>query len=398
MERRPVVIVGSGPAGSATALYLHAIAPDLARDILILEKAQHPRPKVCAGGLVPHSLACLAELGVALDVPPVPVHRSRVAVPGRVVHYEGRDICHVVRRDEFDAVLVATCRARGIEVREGTRVTAVGRDGSLVRVETDRGTYVTPVVVAADGSGSIVRRHLLPDAPEKMGRAVMCDVPVARAAWDGFAADRYDFTFTAVPNGLRGYAWAFPCRIHGAPHVNVGVYSVNAARSHLRVAPALAAELERCGAPQTSVKAFPIRWYAPGMPLAGPNFVLVGDAAGVDPLMGEGISFAFEYGRRAAAAIAAALVTGDLSFRSYAAAVESSWFGKKLRRLELITRLFYGPTWRFWFGVAASSRRAQEVGIRWYNGVDGWDQRSGWTALWTILSGRGAPPVLTAVR
>jgi len=33
--------------------------------------------------------------------------------------------------------------------------------------------------------------------------------------------------------------------------------------------------------------------------------LLVGDAAGVDPLMGEGISFAFEYGRRAASAASA---------------------------------------------------------------------------------------------
>lgn len=391
MQRRPVVIVGSGPAGSATALHLHAIAPELARDALILEKAHHPRPKVCAGGLVPHTLACLDELGVTLDVAPVAVHRSRVAVPGRVVHYEGRDICHVVRRDEFDAVLMAACRARGVNVHEGAKVTGVRREGDLVRVETESESYLTPVVVGADGSGSVVRRDLLPNAPDRLGRAVMCDVPATQASWDGFATDRYDFSFTAVPDGLRGYAWAFPCRIRGAPHVNIGVYSVDAAGSHRQVERALAAELQRCGATPAPVKAFPIRWYAPGMPLAAPNLLLVGDAAGVDPLMGEGISFAFEYARRAAAAIVTGLAAGDLSFTSYVRDVESSWFGKKLRRLEQVTRLFYGPTWRFWFALAASSRRAQEVGIRWYNGVDGWDRRSGWTALWTILSGRGAP-------
>jgi flavin-dependent dehydrogenase len=97
--------------------------------------------------------------------------------------------------------------------------------------------------------------------------------------------------------------------------------------------------------------------------------------------MGEGISFAFEYGRRAAAAAARALASNDFTCSDYEDSVAASWMGKKLRRLELGTRLFYGPTWRLWFAVAAYSRQAQAIGIRWYNGVDGWDQRSGWEAL-----------------
>ena len=41
-----------------------------------------------------------------------------------------------------------------------------------------------------------------------------------------------------------------------------------------------------------------------------------------------------------------------------------------------------------WFAIAGRSRRAQELGLRWYNGVDGWDQRSGWQALRALCSGR----------
>jgi flavin-dependent dehydrogenase len=115
--------------------------------------------------------------------------------------------------------------------------------------------------------------------------------------------------------------------------------------------------------------------------IAAPHVVLVGDAAGVDGLMGEGISFAFEYGRHAAAAVTRALACGHYDFGTYERAVAESWLGRKLRRLELGTRLFYGPTWRVWFALAARSRFVQDMGVRWYNGVDGWDQRSAWEAI-----------------
>jgi flavin-dependent dehydrogenase len=47
-----VVIVGSGPAGVSTWLHLHRFEPQLAARTLVLEKAQHPRPKLCGGGVM----------------------------------------------------------------------------------------------------------------------------------------------------------------------------------------------------------------------------------------------------------------------------------------------------------------------------------------------------------
>ena len=43
--------------------------------------------------------------------------------------------------------------------------------------------------------------------------------------------------------------------------------------------------------------------------------------------------------------------------------------GRKLRRLALGARLFYGSRAHFWFGVARASKRAQKIGMNWYNGV-----------------------------
>src|SRR5438067_2196790 len=254
MERRDVVIVGSGPAGAATALGLAARAPALAARSVLLEKARHPRDKTCAGGVIPKAVRLLESLDVPLTVPQARVDHAGVALPGgRELAVDGEDLCRVVRRRELDAQLAWTARDRGVEFREEERVTHVARDGAGVRVETSRRTYWTPV--------------------------------------------------------------------------------------------------------------------------------LVGAAAGADPLMGEGISFALEYGLLAAEAICAAHGTGDWSFRGYARAVERGPLGRKLHRLGLATRLFYGPRGRLWFRLAALSPRAQAIGLAWYNGVDGWDRRNAFAAL-----------------
>ncbi len=386
MECRPIVIVGSGPAGVATALFLQRLDAELAAEAVVLEKAAHPRDKVCAGGVIPHTLECLRELEIELSVPAVAVHRARVRIPGRTVDYAGRNLCHVIRRREFDASLARVCRERGIEIREREKVVRVAREGDRIRVDTERQTYLARAIVGADGSGSIVHRQLFAGDRAWLGRAVMADIPVAETNWDGFDRARYEFDFRAVPAGLRGYTWAFPCLIDGIPHANIGVYSEVPAGGIL--SQLLAAKAAELGAQLRDRKAFPIRGYHRRAPLAAPRVLLVGDAAGADPLLGEGISHAFEYGRRAAGCLAWAFRTGDFEFADYAAAVRRSWFGTKLHRLRFATRLFYGPTWRLWFALAARSSRAQDIGIRWYNGVDGWDRASVWAALRAVLGDR----------
>src|SRR5262249_21415037 len=100
-------------------------------------------------------------------------------------------------------------------------------------------------------------------------------------------------------------------------------------------------------------RAFPIAGYVPKRPIAAPHVILVGDAAGAEPLMGEGISFALEYGKFAAQAIVQALRTKQFDFADYTETLVRSWLGKKLTRLYYATRFFYGPTARWWFFLAA---------------------------------------------
>ncbi|MBX3027674.1 NAD(P)/FAD-dependent oxidoreductase [bacterium] len=386
MERRPVIIVGSGPAGTATAIALHRRDPSLARDVLVLEKARHPRPKVCAGGLIPAGRQWMADHDVPFGVPHVTVHRAHVATPTRAVEHDDQNLCYVIRRNELDAALADAVRARGIEIHEDTPVQALERDGGGIRVVTGDRTWHTPLVIGADGAGSVVRRRLVDDARTRIARALMADVPVEDTRWDGATRARYDFDFRLLRRGVRGYLWAFPCLIDGVPHANIGAYAVTPTGAALDAA--FTEYLRELGAGAPRRVAFPIHWYEPGARIASDGAWLVGDAAGVDPLMGEGISLAMEYGDLAAAAIIGAVRRRDASAAAYQRAFETSWLAAKLRRLHLATRLFYGPTWRLAFAVAERSRRVRALGLRWYNGVDGWDRRSGWQAVGALLTNR----------
>ena len=83
-----LLIIGSGPAGCSTALHLARLAPGLARRTVVLDRSEHPRHKLCGGGLVSDVDTILANLGLDLDeVPHVDAEWARL-------HFQGRGIRH----------------------------------------------------------------------------------------------------------------------------------------------------------------------------------------------------------------------------------------------------------------------------------------------------------------
>jgi flavin-dependent dehydrogenase len=71
------------------------------------------------------------------------------------------------------------------------------------------------------------------------------------------------------------------------------------------------------GSRNSSSRDTPIRTFNPKGALSVGRVLLAGDAAGVDPLLGEGISFALAYGEVAAEAIGAAFTQGRFDFGDY---------------------------------------------------------------------------------
>ena len=61
-ETADVIVVGAGPAGSSVAYYLASAG----LDVLMLEKTQFPREKVCGDGLTPRAVKALTSMGVPI--------------------------------------------------------------------------------------------------------------------------------------------------------------------------------------------------------------------------------------------------------------------------------------------------------------------------------------------
>lgn len=344
-----VVIAGAGPGGAALAARL--ADRGLAKQTLVLDRARFPRSKPCGGGLTGHAVEAMAALGLTLDVEHVPAGDAevvcgefsrRVTLPRPV---------NVVRREEYDASLVAQIRRRGVEVREGEGLRELVVEDGGVTVTTTRGRIRARVLVGADGAGSLVRKRLRPrdPAPIRLFRGEIAAPP----AW----RDRRDmvYDFSLMRDGVRGYLWLFP--VPGG-RLNVGLMhypSQTTARiSGAELSEHLARGLLRHGVTvgPGAVRGWPAWGYAPAAPVAAPHLLTLGDAAGIDALTGEGIAVAMEHALVAGDAIADGLAGGDLRFRAYRRALRRATVGRELNLDRWLARFLYGGRrWRSWLSL-----------------------------------------------
>jgi len=174
IARADVLVVGAGPAGSASALLLAAAG----HSVVMVDRASFPRDKACSEYMSPEAVRILDRLGVvgtleaagAVPVAGTAVTAARGArLHGRFAlagHRPFRPTGLSVARRILDHQLLGAARDAGVCVLEHTAVETLVHDaegiaGAVVRMaDGRRATVRARLTVGADGLRSVVGRRL----------------------------------------------------------------------------------------------------------------------------------------------------------------------------------------------------------------------------------------------
>ncbi|GAA1417891.1 geranylgeranyl reductase family protein [Catellatospora sp. NPDC049111] len=323
-----VIVVGAGPGGSAAAYHL---AKHGAK-VLLLEKTEFPREKVCGDGLTPRAVKQLIDMGVDVSPEAGWLHNKGLRVIGGGVRLEldwpdlasFPDFGLVRTRMDFDDMLAKRAVAAGADLRTGHNVTGpvLDTDGRVVGVEVrtpdgDR-TLRSHLVVAADGvSGRFALALGMAKREDRpMGVAVRRYYHSPVKANDDYLESWLELrSREAGAAQLPGYGWIFGL---GDGRVNVGLGVLNSSKAYqatnyrTMLTDWIGSTPEEWGLTEENADgkilgaALPMGFnrtphYTRGM-------MLVGDSGGmVNPFNGEGIAYAMESGQLAAEVLIQAL-------------------------------------------------------------------------------------------
>jgi len=332
-----VIVVGAGPAGSATAHYL----AQSGLDVLLLEKATFPRDKVCGDGLPPRAVAELIRMGVSIDESEGWIRNwgLRTYGAGHCIEIPWPELAEqpayglAKARMNLDEILARHAERSGVRLREGVAVTGPVRHersgrilGVTARLVDENGrrtreerTFRARVVVDAGGVSARLATTMGIEKNDNrpMGVAIRTyfksprhDDPMMEShleLWDGEPGRS---------NLQPGYGWIFAL---GDGTVNVGLGSLSStARPTKLDYKALFAQWMR-NAPQEweftpenqvgELRSAALPMAFNRKPHYSQGLLLVGDSGGmVSPFNGEGIAYAMQSGRIAADVISQALV------------------------------------------------------------------------------------------
>ena len=342
-ETWDVVVVGGGPAGSVSAIAALHARPQ-AR-VLILDREDFPRDKVCGDGVAAHTFGVLEPFGLA-DIAGDYKAGTEMTLAYRDVRArnELRHPLTVIPRQVFDARLVDAAVARGAVLRRHRMRELEVRPDSVVI----DGSITGRVVIGADGAESMVRRQVHAQRAEMPGTTA-----VALRAYAPSAATHAAILGAGADWPV--YAWEFPVGDAGG-NANIGVIDV----------PRPDKEVTRASLLATARRLLPdydhdqLTWRAHRLPMSNGRprqpdgrVLLVGDAASlINPMSGEGIFYAVLSGALAGEAAASGANAG----RIYREALDAR-LGHHLRHTAVaVQAIRTGPFARYGFAMARADR------------------------------------------
>ncbi len=347
-----ILVIGAGPAGAVAAAELAGRG----RNVLLVDRATFPRPKVCGCCLAPAGVAVLDRLELAdLVASATPLRQVTLGTDAGAIDlpFEGS---RVLGRDRLDPALIETAISRGARTAFDTRA-RIRRNGTVDLNDT---TCTPAAIVVADGlaGGSLAGR------PEfdwsvattgRLGAGVVFDPTIAAPAPGELhmLVDRVGYLgIVRLPDDRIDLAAAFDAR-----------------RARDAGGPAVAAAmlLTRHGMPMLGESARAARWR--GTPtlsrrrrvVAQGSIACIGDAAGyVEPFTGEGMTWAMRSGVEVAAVVDAAIAEGT-SLETWRS-VHRRLFAHHHRRCRIVARAVRHP-------------RLLHHGASWLSSISPWRRR-----------------------
>ncbi len=349
-ENTNVIIVGAGPAGAATSLFLcKEKIPHI-----ILDKAIFPRDKICGDALSGKVADVLKKLnpvyleelgrekqttigsygvkfaspnGNYVDIPFKENFKELESAPGFISKRIDFDNWLLSKIDKSYATFITASLQDVKQTKDGIQL-EYSENGILKTIECK-------LIVGAEGCRSLVAKKLA--HIEKEDKHYCAGI---RAYYKGVSnLDQNNFIeLHFLKELLPGYLWIFPLADGGA-NVGVGMLSSHVSKQKINLKKVMLdaiqtnstikdrfteakmiGEIGGCGLPLGSKK----------RKISGANFLLVGDAASlIDPFTGEGIGNA--------------MFSGMLAAKHIKSAVEKNCFDEKF--LSAYTKEVYEKLW-----------------------------------------------------
>ena len=330
MNHTDIVIVGAGPAGCSTSLFL-------AKQKIphtIIEKAIFPRDKVCGDALSGKTVYVLNQLNP--DIVPAFAGLNQefidswgvkfVAPNGKAIDIPFKqDISKekyppgfISKRMDFDHELFKRLDRNYAHVIEGAEVTDVLQQNGLSEINYTQNNQSFQIkniklVVGAEGDRSIIGKKL--GLIKKENDHYCAGIRAYYSGVEGMHPQNF-IELHFLPEMLPGYFWIFPLP-NGMTNVGAGMLSSEVSKRKVNLKQdmldaiannpniknrfknaKLEGKIQGWGLPLGSKK----------RPLSGNGFLLTGDAGAlIDPFTGEGIGNALYSGMMAADVIAEAI-------------------------------------------------------------------------------------------
>lgn len=327
-EKVQVAIIGAGPAGLATSIFL---SKNKIHHVL-LERHTFPRDKICGDALSgkvvdiikkadpqwmeewaadknhflgSYGVRFVAPNGKSIDIPFKTNLDALHHAPG-----------FLAKRIDFDSWLAGKINSTYCTLITDAVVNAVDRNSDGIKIAYTKNNHnfflSTKLVVGAEGDRSIVAKSL--SSIRKENNHYCAGLRVYYEGVTGFH-DKNFIELHFIKAALPGYVWIFPLP-NGGANVGIGMLSSVVSKKKvdlkkildevLTTHPALKERFKSAVATDR-VRGWGLPLGSKKRKISGDNFILTGDAAAlIDPFTGEGIGNAMESGRIAAEVIVSA--------------------------------------------------------------------------------------------